>query len=115
MKVRHGLLELLSAKACFNPRTREGATPPCLGQNGQPGVSIHAPVKVRLGFVTGSYYKSFVSIHAPVKVRQDCEKSFAELDAVSIHAPVKVRRVGLPGDAEPLCVSIHAPVKVRLA
>ena len=53
------------------------------------GVSIHAPVKVRLNVRPEEIKTCIVSIHAPVKDKIFTERSGSV--RVSIHAPVKVR------------------------
>ena len=52
----------------FNSRTREDATFKCQPGDIIPGVSIHAPVRMRPK-VTRSQPKRHVSIHAPVRMR----------------------------------------------
>ena len=47
MKVRTGYAKILGQRACFNPRTREGANDGNLGRVIYDPVSIHAPVKVQ--------------------------------------------------------------------
>ena len=59
------------------------------------GVSIHAPVKVRLNNIIDFRLQSIVSIHAPVKVRLTEYVIEVEEKLVSIHAPVKVRHVDI--------------------
>ena len=55
---------MLSHFSCFNPRTREGATPENEGGIPKGIVSIHAPVKVRLFSICLSHGDSmFQSTH----------------------------------------------------
>mgnify|MGYP003599141986 CR=1 FL=1 len=65
---------------CFNPRPREGATSRAWEMVEVPDVSIHAPVKGRppIDFAVGG--QRDVSIHAPVKGRQGANLTKANLE-----------------------------------
>jgi len=118
------------------------STPPCGGEfhadEGGPDtkVSIHAPVRGRIGHVSRVLGTIRVSIHAPVRGRirgpRRCESrpvfqstppcggecSIFEMDGtpteVSIHAPVRGRIALADRVAESAAVSIHAPVRGRM-
>ena len=72
------LHQVSHCQTCFNSRTREGATRGLCAVAGGIGVSIHAPVRVRL-FELTSQTDNQVSIHAPVRVRH---KDFVYVDLI---------------------------------
>ena len=74
-----------------------GATLLSIEDGDQHGVSIHAPVWVRLRSTLKGIIPISVSIHAPVWVRLDDIVDFDQVLTVSIHAPVWVRRVAPAG------------------
>ena len=69
MRVRPGLPFQPKNPLSFNSRTREGATREVRTMTPQINVSIHAPVRVRLGGFMNPF-STVVSIHAPVRVRR---------------------------------------------
>ena len=70
VRVRRTYRRAFLAEGSFNPRTREGATSSRLNDFYLGGVSIHAPVRVRLSPLGQEHGSPEVSIHAPVRVRQ---------------------------------------------
>ena len=62
--------------ACFNPRTRKGATNHGFFRPTLADVSIHAPVRVRPFGLRAGLGDVLVSIHAPVRVRHEDELPF---------------------------------------
>ena len=100
-----------SKNTCFNSRTREDATRTDAHAARRFGVSIHAPVRMRLKIKSHKKPLLKVSIHAPVRMRHN-DIMLSSLFFVSIHAPVRMRP-GLRHSRICAVVSIHAPVRMR--